>query len=200
MSSLEPKITVSVKEVGDLLSHIKGGGQVSLTQPSQRNAVSTEAEDSLKPLMDLLDGTWHDRKRWLIIPLSLCGNLPTSFLFRFVVALRRVLRKGSAQTSAQGIVEDCHAHHGENHRSATDDRQERKFTHYVTSCIVPFTNRILLPDGTDDPEELDRQRQEFGCQCQNRGHVTALQEQRCWQTGCQERPQRCHGLITAING
>jgi hypothetical protein len=55
--SLEPKITVSVKEVGDLLSHIKGGGQVSLTQPSQRNAVSTEAEDSLKPLMDLLDGT-----------------------------------------------------------------------------------------------------------------------------------------------
>ena len=66
--SLEPKITVSVKEVGDLLSHIKGGGQVSLTQPSQRNAVSTEAEDSLKPLMDLLDGTWHtNRKRWLII-------------------------------------------------------------------------------------------------------------------------------------
>jgi hypothetical protein len=57
VSSLEPKITVSVKEVGDLLSHIKGGGQVSLTQPSQRNAVSTEAEDSLKPLMDLLDGT-----------------------------------------------------------------------------------------------------------------------------------------------
>ncbi|XP_046630783.1 uncharacterized protein LOC124310811 isoform X5 [Daphnia pulicaria] len=55
--SLEPKITVSVKEVGDLLSHIKGGGQVSLTQPSQRNAVSTEAEDSLKPLMDLLDGS-----------------------------------------------------------------------------------------------------------------------------------------------
>lgn len=54
--SLEPKITVSVKEVGDLLSHIKGGGQVSLTQPSQRNAVTTEADDSLKPLMDLLDG------------------------------------------------------------------------------------------------------------------------------------------------
>ncbi|XP_045034176.1 protein unc-13 homolog B isoform X3 [Daphnia magna] len=55
--SLEPKITVSVKEVGDLLSHIKGGGQVSLTQPSQRNAVTTEADDSLKPLMDLLDGS-----------------------------------------------------------------------------------------------------------------------------------------------
>lgn len=82
VSSLEPKITVSVKEVGDLLSHIKGGGQVSLTQPSQRNAVSTEAEDSLKPLMDLLDGTWHDRKRWLIIPLSLCGNLPTFFFIQ----------------------------------------------------------------------------------------------------------------------
>ena len=60
LSSLEPKITVSVKEVGDLLSHIKGGGQVSLTQPSQRNAVTTEADDSLKPLMDLLDGTWSN--------------------------------------------------------------------------------------------------------------------------------------------
>lgn len=109
-------------------------------------------------------------------PLTLWQFADFFFLFRFVVALRRVLRKGSAQTSAQGIVEDCHAHHGENHRSATDDRQERKFTHYVTSCIFPFTNRILLPDGTDDPEELDRQRQELGCQCQNRRHVTALQE------------------------
>lgn len=55
--SLEPKITVSVREVGDLLSQIKGGGQVSLSQPSQRNAVTTEADDSLKPLMDLLDGS-----------------------------------------------------------------------------------------------------------------------------------------------
>lgn len=48
IASLEPKITVSVKEVGELLSHIKGGGQ--------KNAVSNEADDALKPLMDLLDG------------------------------------------------------------------------------------------------------------------------------------------------
>ena len=54
---------MSVKEVGDLLSHIKGGGQVSLNQPSQRNAVTTEADDSLKPLMDLLDGQFYSLNR-----------------------------------------------------------------------------------------------------------------------------------------
>ena len=56
--------------------------------------------------------------------VRLYGNLPN---FRFAVALRRILRKGSAQTSAQGIMEDCHAHHGEDHRFTTHDRQERKF-------------------------------------------------------------------------
>jgi len=50
--SLEQRITISVKEVGDLLSQIKGGGQVS-----QKNAVTIEADDSLRPLMDLLDGS-----------------------------------------------------------------------------------------------------------------------------------------------
>nr|CAD7196145.1 unnamed protein product [Timema douglasi] len=35
-TSLEPRITVSVRELGDLLLSIKGGGQVTLNQPSQR--------------------------------------------------------------------------------------------------------------------------------------------------------------------
>lgn len=55
--SLEPRITVSVREVGDLLLAIKGGGQVTLTQPAQRNAVAVEADEVLRPLMDLLDGS-----------------------------------------------------------------------------------------------------------------------------------------------
>ena len=53
--SLEPRITVSVKELGDLLISIKGGGQIN--QPTQRNNVSQEADEVLRPLMDLLDGS-----------------------------------------------------------------------------------------------------------------------------------------------
>ncbi|CAB3383384.1 Hypothetical predicted protein, partial [Cloeon dipterum] len=52
--SLENRITVSVRELGDLLLSVKGGGQV---QPSQRNAVAAEADEVLRPLMDLLDGS-----------------------------------------------------------------------------------------------------------------------------------------------
>ncbi|KAF6210485.1 hypothetical protein GE061_013591 [Apolygus lucorum] len=55
--SLEPRITVSVRELGDLLLAIKGGGQVTLNAPSLRNAVAAEADDVLRPLMDLLDGS-----------------------------------------------------------------------------------------------------------------------------------------------
>ncbi|KXZ75743.1 Protein unc-13 homolog B-like Protein [Tribolium castaneum] len=56
-SSLEPRITVSVKELGDLLLSIKGGGQPGTTQPAQRNVVASEADEVLRPLMDLLDGS-----------------------------------------------------------------------------------------------------------------------------------------------
>ncbi|CAL7944915.1 unnamed protein product [Xylocopa violacea] len=55
--SLEPRITASVKELGDLLLAIKGGGQVQLSQPAQRNNVAVEADEVLRPLMDLLDGS-----------------------------------------------------------------------------------------------------------------------------------------------
>lgn len=57
-TSLEPRITQSVKELGDLLLAIKGGGQPgSFNQPAQRNAVAVEADEVLRPLMDLLDGS-----------------------------------------------------------------------------------------------------------------------------------------------
>lgn len=55
--SLEPRITASVKELGDLLLAIKGGGQVQLSQPAQRNNVAVDADEVLRPLMDLLDGS-----------------------------------------------------------------------------------------------------------------------------------------------
>lgn len=57
IDSLEPRITVSVKELGDLLLNIKGGGQPGSTQPAQRNQVAGEADEVLRPLMDLLDGS-----------------------------------------------------------------------------------------------------------------------------------------------
>ncbi|XP_043259604.1 uncharacterized protein LOC122401500 isoform X3 [Colletes gigas] len=55
--SLEPRITASVKELGDLLLAIKGGGQVQMSQPAQRNNVAVEADEVLRPLMVLLDGS-----------------------------------------------------------------------------------------------------------------------------------------------
>ncbi|RZF37330.1 hypothetical protein LSTR_LSTR011079 [Laodelphax striatellus] len=56
--SLEPRITVSVRELGDLLLSVKGGGAAgALNQPSQRNMVAAEADEVLRPLMDLLDGS-----------------------------------------------------------------------------------------------------------------------------------------------
>ncbi|XP_050303678.1 protein unc-13 homolog A isoform X2 [Anthonomus grandis grandis] len=57
-ASLEPRITQSVKELGDLLLAIKGGGQPgTLNQPAQRQQVAVEADEVLRPLMDLLDGS-----------------------------------------------------------------------------------------------------------------------------------------------
>ncbi|KAF0314119.1 Protein unc-13 B [Amphibalanus amphitrite] len=53
--SLERKIATSVMELGNLLSAIKGGGQ--LNQPTNRNIVAAEADEVLTPLMDLLDGS-----------------------------------------------------------------------------------------------------------------------------------------------
>ncbi|KAK9747151.1 C2 domain [Popillia japonica] len=54
----QPAITQSVKELGDLLLSIKGGGQPgTLNQPAQRQAVAVEADEVLRPLMDLLDGS-----------------------------------------------------------------------------------------------------------------------------------------------
>ena len=45
-----------MKELGDLLSKVKGAGQVSLSQPSQRSNIQQESDMVLRPLMDLLDG------------------------------------------------------------------------------------------------------------------------------------------------
>jgi protein unc-13 len=52
---LEPRISQSVKELGDILLGIKGGGQIT-GAPPQRGMVNAEADEVLRPLMDLLDG------------------------------------------------------------------------------------------------------------------------------------------------
>lgn len=54
---MEPRITLRVKEVGDLLLSLKGGAQVTLNQPAARSQIAADADDVLQPLMDLLDGT-----------------------------------------------------------------------------------------------------------------------------------------------
>ncbi|XP_055383990.1 protein unc-13 homolog C isoform X2 [Condylostylus longicornis] len=56
--SLEPRITQSVRELGDLLLALKGGPNLAnAPQAAQRNAVAVEADEVLRPLMDLLDGS-----------------------------------------------------------------------------------------------------------------------------------------------
>ncbi|KAH8385441.1 hypothetical protein KR009_007704, partial [Drosophila setifemur] len=57
--SLEPRITQSVRELGDMLLSIKGGSGTlaAANQAAQRNAVAVEADEVLRPLMDLLDGS-----------------------------------------------------------------------------------------------------------------------------------------------
>ncbi|KAH9524495.1 Protein unc-13 B, partial [Bulinus truncatus] len=55
--SLEPQIQQSMQELGGLLCKVKGGGQVSLSQPSQRSSIQQESDMVLRPLMDLLDGS-----------------------------------------------------------------------------------------------------------------------------------------------
>ncbi|XP_053405969.1 protein unc-13 homolog A-like isoform X6 [Mercenaria mercenaria] len=55
--SLEPQIQQSMQELGALLSKVKGAGQVSLSQPSQRTNIQQESDMVLRPLMDLLDGS-----------------------------------------------------------------------------------------------------------------------------------------------
>ncbi|KAL4227427.1 Protein unc-13 C [Mactra antiquata] len=55
--SLEPQIQQSMQELGALLSKVKGAGQVSLSQPSQRTTIQQESDMVLRPLMDLLDGS-----------------------------------------------------------------------------------------------------------------------------------------------
>lgn len=56
--SLEGRITQSVRELGDLLLSIKGGANLGQAQQApQRNTVAVEADEVLRPLMDLLDGS-----------------------------------------------------------------------------------------------------------------------------------------------
>lgn len=56
--SLEPRITASVKELGDLLLAVKSSSNAqNANQAAQKNAVAMEADEVLRPLMDLLDGS-----------------------------------------------------------------------------------------------------------------------------------------------
>lgn len=55
---MQPRIIASVRELGDLLQNIKGSSSLNNTnQVAQRNAVAVEADEVLRPLMDLLDGS-----------------------------------------------------------------------------------------------------------------------------------------------
>ena len=55
--SLDSQIKDSVREVGSLLAKVSGTGQVSLSQPAQRNIIQQESDTVLQPLMDFLDGS-----------------------------------------------------------------------------------------------------------------------------------------------
>jgi len=55
--SLDSQIKDSVRQVGSLLAKVSGTGQVSLSQPAQRNMIQQESDAVLQPLMDFLDGS-----------------------------------------------------------------------------------------------------------------------------------------------
>jgi len=55
--SLDSQIKDSVRQVGSLLAKVSGTGQVSLSQPAQRNIIQQESDAVLQPLMDFLDGS-----------------------------------------------------------------------------------------------------------------------------------------------
>jgi len=57
MCSLDSQIKDSVRQVGSLLAKVSGTGQVSLSQPAQRNIIQQESDTVLQPLMDFLDGS-----------------------------------------------------------------------------------------------------------------------------------------------
>ena len=74
--SLEDQIRGSIQELGSLLAKVKGAGQVSLSQPSQRNNIQQESDLILRPLMDLLDGRFV-----LYIPLLTLYFISLSILY-----------------------------------------------------------------------------------------------------------------------
>lgn len=55
--SLDSQIKDSVRQVGSLLAKVSGTGQVSMSQPAQRNIIQQESDAVLQPLMDFLDGS-----------------------------------------------------------------------------------------------------------------------------------------------
>ncbi|KAH7963066.1 hypothetical protein HPB52_019482 [Rhipicephalus sanguineus] len=67
--SLEPTIKQSMGELSSLLAGVKGSGQVSMNQTSQRNEVAAEADHVLHPLMDILDGklSMFAQELWKIV-------------------------------------------------------------------------------------------------------------------------------------
>ncbi|XP_022086995.1 protein unc-13 homolog B-like isoform X2 [Acanthaster planci] len=52
--SLEPRLQESIQQLSTLLSEVKGAGNVALSQPSQKANVQAEADNVLRPLMDVL--------------------------------------------------------------------------------------------------------------------------------------------------
>ena len=46
---------------------------------------------------------------------------------------------------------------------------------------------------TDDVQESDGQREESSGEREDRRHVETVQEPHGWQTGCEERAERCNG-------
>nr|CAD7260659.1 unnamed protein product [Timema shepardi] len=163
--SLEPRITVSVRELGDLLLSIKGGGQVTLNQPSQRNAVAAEADEVLRPLMDLLDGETN------FVYLEKGQNVSTSRItavnelgpaksvVRGVVVVRgfavpvcAVLREDCSEKIAQRTLEDCDEDTGEDRGPAAHDGQECKSFYPPRLWMRSYNSEIIV-----SLSELDHQ-------------------------------------------
>lgn len=160
-SSLEPRITVSVKELGDLLLSVKNA-HVNM---SQANSVAVEADEVLRPLMDLLDGS-------LTLYAQSCEK---TVLKRLLKELWKIVIRILEKTIVLPPMTD----------------RTVSFL-YILFCLEPLNFFMKSPD---DAEKYDGHCEEFSGECENRGHGHVFQESNGKEVRCENSVKWGYGYI-----
>lgn len=163
---MDPRITGSVRELGDLLQQVKSQTSLFHSAPADdANMIAMEADEVLRPLMDLLDGS-------LSMYAQSCEK---TVLKRLLKELWKIVIRTLEKTIVLPPMTD---------RTVGALIFFVEFTELTQTCR--FVDGLQAPDG---------QRQESGCQREDRGHVAADQESHGRQAGRQEYAWRCHGYL-----